>query len=93
MKTDVFYNKTINKKELKSIIQSTFQSYGIVTTTQLTEGLKKSGFSFATQAGISISIEDLKVPPTKDILFSKNNTDIKLACCILSIPNRTRFIL
>jgi DNA-directed RNA polymerase subunit beta' len=79
MKTDVFYNKTINKKELKSIIQSTFQSYGIVTTTQLTEGLKKSGFSFATQAGISISIEDLKVPPTKDILFSKNNTDIKLA--------------
>jgi len=79
MNTNIFYNKTINKKELKAIIQSTFQSYGIVTTTDLTEGLKKSGFAFATQAGISISIEDLKVPPTKDDLFSKNNTNIKLA--------------
>jgi DNA-directed RNA polymerase subunit beta' len=79
MNKDIFYNKTINKKELKTLIQSTFQSYGIVTTTHLTEGLKKSGFSFATKAGISISIEDLKVPPTKDTLFSKNNTNIKLA--------------
>ena len=79
MTPDIFYNKTINKKELKAIIHSTFQSYGIVTTTHLSEELKKSGFAFATQAGISISIEDLKVPPTKDTLFSKNNTDIKLA--------------
>jgi DNA-directed RNA polymerase subunit beta' len=79
MSTSIFYNKTINKKELKSIIQSTFQSYGIVKTTKLTEGLKKSGFAFATQAGISISIEDLKVPPSKDTLFAKNETNIKLA--------------
>jgi DNA-directed RNA polymerase subunit beta' len=79
MSTSIFYNKTINKKELKSIIQSTFQSYGIVKTTKLTEGLKKSGFAFATQAGISISIEDLKVPPSKDTLFAKNETSIKLA--------------
>ena len=68
----VFYNKTINKKELKTIIHSTFESYGMVKTTKLVEVLKKSGFGFATQAGISISIEDLKVPPTKDSLFLKN---------------------
>lgn len=79
MKQDIFYNKTINKKELKSIVHSTFQAYGIIKATNLAEDLKKAGFSFATQAGISISIEDLKVPPTKDILFSKNNTQINFA--------------
>lgn len=79
MNTDLFYNKSINKKDLKKIIHSSFQSYGIVATTQLAEELKKSGFHFATQAGISISIEDLKVPPTKDGLFLKNHQEIKSA--------------
>mgnify|MGYP003315317658 CR=1 FL=1 len=52
---------------------------GIIKATNLAEKLKKTGFAFATQAGISISIEDLKVPPTKDTLFAKNNTQINLA--------------
>jgi hypothetical protein len=79
MSQEIFYNKTINKKELKSIVNSTFQVYGMVKATQIAEALKKSGFSFATQAGISISIEDLKVPPTKDGLFLKNNKQINSA--------------
>ena len=79
MKQEIFYNKTINKKELKSIVHSAFQSYGIVKATHLAECLKKEGFSFATQAGISISVEDLKVPPTKNSLFLKNNKQINLA--------------
>jgi DNA-directed RNA polymerase subunit beta' len=78
MKQQIFYNKTINKKELKSIVHSTFQSYGIIKATNLAESLKKNGFSFATKAGISISIEDLKVPPTKNSLFLKNNEQINL---------------
>ena len=79
MKQEIFYNKTINKKELKSIVHSAFQSHGIVKATNLAECLKKEGFSFATQAGISISVEDLKVPPTKNSLFLKNNKQINLA--------------
>ena len=35
MKQEIFYNKTINKKELKSIVHSAFQSYGIVKATNL----------------------------------------------------------
>ena len=45
MKQQIFYNKTINKKELKSIVHSTFQSYGIIKATNLAESLKKNGFS------------------------------------------------
>jgi len=78
MGQQIFYNKVISKKELKSIIHLTFQSYSIGKATNLVEKFKKSGFCFATKAGISISIEDLKVPPTKKALFLKNNTEIKL---------------
>ena len=85
IKQDIFYNKTINKKELKSIVHSTFQSYGIIKATNLAEKLKKTGFAFATQAGISISIEDLKVPPTKDTLFAKNNTQININDILVGI--------
>ena len=79
MNQPIFYNKTINKKELKTIIHSTVESYGILKATNLVENLKKSGFYFATQAGISISVEDLKVPPSKDPLFFQNKEEIKLA--------------
>ena len=73
-----FYNKTINKKELKSIIHLIIHSYGSMKARKLVDIFKRSGFSFATQAGISISIEDLKVPSVKYSLFKNNNTDIKL---------------
>ena len=79
MNQPIFYNKTINKKELKAIIHSTVESYGILQATNLVENLKKSGFYFATKAGISISVEDLKVPPSKDPLFFQNKEEIKLA--------------
>lgn len=79
MSQKIFYNDTFNKKELKRIIHATFSSYGIIKATKLVENLKKSGFHFATTAGISISVEDLKVPPTKNPLFLQTNNEIKRA--------------
>ena len=40
MNQPIFYNKTINKKELKTIIHSTVESYGILKATNLVEYLK-----------------------------------------------------
>jgi ribosomal protein S15P/S13E len=79
MSKQTFHNKTINKTELKAIIQATFESYSLIKATKLVEDFKKSGFYFATKAGISISIEDLKVPPTKNSLVLEKNEEIKLA--------------
>jgi DNA-directed RNA polymerase subunit beta' len=44
----------------------------------MADKLKELGFHYATRAGISISVEDLRVPPTKRDLLSKTNEDIKL---------------
>ena len=53
------------KKKIKDLVYLAFSNYGITKTTHLVDDLKDLGFSYATKAGISISIEDLKVPPTK----------------------------
>ena len=60
-----FKNLLFSKKEIKDLVYLAFSNYGITKTTHLVDDLKDLGFSYATKAGISISIEDLKVPPTK----------------------------
>nr|YP_009503401.1 RNA polymerase beta'' subunit [Euglena clara]AXA45457.1 RNA polymerase beta'' subunit [Euglena clara] len=63
------FNKTFNKNELKNIISWFLTNYGSLRTTKLIDKLKKIGFKNATTAGISIGIEDLRIPKTKEILL------------------------
>tara|TARA_B110000902_G_scaffold41779_1_gene45240 strand:- start:4744 stop:8493 length:3750 start_codon:yes stop_codon:yes gene_type:complete len=69
-------NKTLNKKELKELIYCAFLNYGKYKATSLLDGLKNLGFYFATQSGISISIEDLKVPPQKKYILKRARNQI-----------------
>jgi len=73
-----FTNKTIDKKELKRLMAWAFSNYGTGRASYMADKLKELGFHYATRAGISISVEDLRVPPTKRDLLSKTNEDIKL---------------
>jgi len=73
-----FTNKIIDKKELKRLMAWAFSNYGTGRASYMADKLKELGFHYATRAGISISVEDLRVPPTKRDLLSKTNEDIKL---------------
>jgi DNA-directed RNA polymerase subunit beta' len=79
-----FKNQIFSKKELKSVIYDAFTNYGIIRASALADELKSIGFHYATQAGLSISVEDLKIPPTKkDYLLEANqeilNSDLAYA--------------
>jgi DNA-directed RNA polymerase subunit beta' len=73
-----FTNKTIDKKELKRLMAWAFSNYGTGRASYMADKLKELGFHYATKAGISISVEDLRVPPTKRELLSKTNEEIQL---------------
>ena len=77
VKEITFKNKIFSKKELKSAIYEAFLNYGITRSCLLADEMKDLGFNYATQAGISISIEDLKVPPTKKKLLIESNGEIQ----------------
>ena len=72
----IFLNQVITKKELEELLLWMFRNYGIRKTCMLAELLKEAGFNYATQGGISISLEDLKVPRTKTPLVSSTNKEL-----------------
>ena len=72
-----FTNKVIDKKELKKLMSWAFSNYGTGRSSYMADKLKELGFHYATKAGISLSVEDLKVPATKTDLLNKTNQEIK----------------
>ena len=76
MKDYIYQNTLINKKQLKEVLAWSFSKYDSMQASLLADELKYLGFKYATQAGISISIEDLKVPATKNEMLEKANQDI-----------------
>jgi hypothetical protein len=57
--------RTVTKKILENIVHETFCRFGNISSSYLLDSLKLLGFFYATNAGISINIEDLKTPDIK----------------------------
>ena len=60
-----FKNYAMKKENLKQIISECFKEYGRVKTAELADEIKRLGFNFATRAGTTIAISDVKVPEGK----------------------------
>nr|QCI05649.1 RNA polymerase b'-subunit [Cryptopleura ramosa] len=71
-----FFNKIIDKSELKKLITWAFRNYGIARASNMADKLKDLGFSYATRAGISLSLEDLRIPPSKQYLLNETMKSI-----------------
>ena len=67
----LFLNYCFDKNRLKSLITWSLLAAGEMQTIQIVENLKQIGFQFAAEAGISLSLDDLKVPPEKLSLVSQ----------------------
>ena len=70
-------NTTVTKKILENIVHETFSNFGILSSSSLLDSLKLLGFYYATNAGVSINIEDLKTPDIKKDYIKKANKEIK----------------
>nr|WCH56321.1 RNA polymerase b-subunit [Hypnea sp.] len=72
-----FVNNVIDKGQLKKIIIWAFRHYGIARAANMADKLKDLGFYYATKAGISLSLEDLRIPPQKQNLLNDTIQSIK----------------
>ena len=72
----LFQNNLINKKELKQILYWVFKDSGAIEASILADKLKTLGFKYSTLAGISISIEDLRVLALKNSIIKKADQEI-----------------
>ena len=70
-------NRTLKKKEISKLINTSFRRCGIGETVIFADHLMQSGFLLATRAGISISMNDMLVPPQKTAILAEASTEIK----------------
>jgi DNA-directed RNA polymerase subunit beta' len=72
----MFITRTVTKKILETLVHETFSQFGSVSSSSLLDSLKLLGFYYATNAGISINIEDLKTPNVKREFIKTANDEI-----------------
>jgi DNA-directed RNA polymerase subunit beta' len=70
----VFVNQSMKKRDTTRLIDMLVQSYGATTISLVLDAFKDLGFKYATQAGITISKNDVVVPPQKQEILDKYDT-------------------
>ncbi len=72
-----YQNKSMTKKELGALVDRCYKELGQFRTVVLLDEIKKMGYKYATLAGISISIDEMKVPPKKEKMVKEAKAKIK----------------
>ena len=66
-------NFTVSKKNLGKIIEKCINKHGLSEAAVLLDYIKATGFKYSTTGAITVSVDDVKVPPAKkDILAAAN---------------------
>src|SRR3982075_2291577 len=66
-----FVNQSMKKRDTTRLIDVLVQTYGATTISMVLDAFKDLGFKYATQAGITISKNDVVVPPEKQQILEK----------------------
>ena len=84
-----FNNEVINKKKLQKLMYLTFHNYGIIKSSLIADKVKNLTFHYATMSGISLSVEDLRVPYRKQSLIGLTTNEVDITEENYSIGNIT----
>jgi DNA-directed RNA polymerase subunit beta' len=71
-----FLNGTLKKKGLQDLVNYCFVTYGLERTVEILDVVKALGFNVATRAGISIGVDDMRIPGTKNDLVSRARKEV-----------------
>ena len=64
-------NKTMDKKAIGNLIDQCYRDAGNKETVLLADRLKNMGFEYSTKAGISICLDDMEVPASKETIIDE----------------------
>jgi len=70
-------NRVMKKKDLAELIDVTYRVCGQKATVILSDQLKTLGYSYATLSGISICMNDMKIPSNKKALLEKATSEVE----------------
>src|SRR6185503_12333320 len=71
-----FNNDEMDKKALELLVGDCHRTLGDKTTAIILDSLKTLGFQYATQAGITVGIDDIMIPPRKQEIIGRAQVDV-----------------
>ena len=70
-----FVNRSLKKKDVNEIVSELVESYGAPAVSLVLDSFKELGFHFATEAGITISKNDVVAPPDKEEILERYESE------------------
>ncbi len=72
-----FINKTLKKRDVTTFVDELIQTFGAPAIALVLDAFKDLGFHYATQAGVTISKNDVLVPPSKQEILGKYEAEVR----------------
>ncbi len=73
-----FVNRSMKKKDTTKLVDNLVQAYGAPTISQVLDAFKDIGFHYATQAGVTISKNDVQTPPNKPEILARYDQELMM---------------
>ncbi len=70
-------NRPMARAALREVVADCYRLLGRDETAHLVDGIKSIGFRYATQGGMTISVDDIKVPASKPAMLDKADRRVK----------------
>ena len=70
-------NLVLNKKNIGRLVTMAYRTAGTKATVILCDKLKSLGYEYATRAGITIGLKDLKIPDAKPLLIANAQQEVE----------------
>ena len=72
-----FRNVAFDKKHLQALVRESYRRNGLDQTAELIDNIKRTGFTYMKQSGISWGMDDLTVPDTKYTLLAEADKEVQ----------------
>ncbi|MBD5642142.1 MAG: DNA-directed RNA polymerase subunit beta' [Desulfovibrio sp.] len=70
-------NQVLTKKAIAKLVSAAYTACGTKATVILCDKLKDLGYEFATRAGVTIGVQDLKIPAEKREILEKSQQEVE----------------
>jgi DNA-directed RNA polymerase subunit beta' len=72
-----YINEVLTKKALRDIIGNVLKVVGMARCAQFLDDIKELGFHMAFKGGLSFNLNDVIIPPEKEVLVAKATEEVK----------------
>ena len=72
-----YFNKLAKRAKVEELVSSSYRKLGAYRTSIFLDHLKRLGFEYATLSGVTVGVDDMVIPPEKQVLVEKAHKEVE----------------